>query len=929
MHNINDMLQNPEIYKINRLDPHSDHLFYENIADASTDNRSLFFSLNGEWKFKWSKNLSQRPADFYKTDYSLDDFESIPVPSHIELNGYDKINYVNKMYPWDGVCHLRPPFIDQQYNPVGSYATFFDVPQNFIDKTVCVSFKGVEQAFSLYLNGEFVGYSEDTFTPSDFDLSPFIKPKGNRLCVEVYKKACTAWIEDQDFFRFSGIFRDVLLYAKPLQHIEDIWVKPIVNDDLKNGEFSFSVKMANVPHISFEIKDADNKTIIQDTPSFTHHKQQKTEPAETEINYYVSPTYKLENISLWGINKPNLYNLLITVKDENGNVSEIVSQDFGFRHFVINNAVMYLNGERLIINGVNRHEWNPLTGRAISKQDMLQDIEVFKRNKITAVRTSHYPNQDYFYELCDKNGIIMMDETNLESHGSWEKPWGVDPSWNVPGNDEKWRNCSVDRAVSMFELHKNHPSILWWSCGNEAYSGEVILAIANYFRKKDSSRFVHYESCHYDENYHDCTDVYSRMYASPTEIDEFLSKGYNKPFVLCEYMHDMGNSLGGMESYIKLLDKYENYQGGFIWDYMDQAIYTEKNGVRYLGYGGDFGDRPTDYSFSGNGIVFANRAEKPAMQEVRYWFSSVEERAKHDEQNAQKIKQLAVKHTIQNGKKFEVINGDYNFGVKGEGFSVIFSHLEGGIVSLKYDDYEWIYRATKPTYWRALTENDKASGFGAKSGIWSYATTYSKHKEFKITEQTDDYVTIVYIFDTLIGTDTHVSYTVYCDGTIKVMAKLLGANLPQLPLFGIDFIIPDSVKNYQYIGYSGETYPDRYKGGIFDNHQQNVEISDYLVPQENGCHINSHKATLNMGENKLSIIMSDKPFHFSLLGNSAAELETATHKHELPTTGLSHLRIMSKMRGVGGIDTWGQDVESQYHIHADQDITLEFFVTNK
>ncbi len=929
MHDILEILENPEIYRINRLDAHSDHYFFENLADAKANNQTLHKNLNGNWKFKWSKNLSLRPVDFYKNDYDLADFTEIPVPSHIEMNGFDQIHYVNTQYPWDGVCELRPPFIDKEYNPVGSYVKFFDLPENFSNKSVCISFKGVEQAFSLYLNGEFVGYAEDTFTPSDFDLTPYIKAENNRLCVEVYKKASSAWLEDQDFFRFSGIFRDVLLYAKPKVHIEDLWVSPLVCEDLKNGEFSFKVKMENQPNVTFELQDMSGNVVLSEKPSFEIMNESKVEEAENDINYFVSNKYKLENITLWDINKPNLYTLLITVLDENGEISEVVSQKIGFRHFVIRDAVMYLNGTRLIINGVNRHEWNPSKGRAISNDDMEADIEVFKRNNVSAVRTSHYPNQTYFYELCDKNGIIMMDETNLETHGSWQKMGVVEPSWNIPRHDKKWQNAVVDRAVSMFERDKNHPSILWWSCGNEAYAGEVILAMSNYFRRKDSSRYVHYESCFYADEYYEISDVYSRMYATPTEIDEFLAKGHPKPYILCEYMHDMGNSLGGMESYINLLDKYENYQGGFIWDYMDQAIYTEKDGVKYLGYGGDFSDRPTDYNFSGNGIVFADRTEKPAMQDVKYWHSTHLERAKHDAENAINMEDLVVKHEIGKGKSFEIIKGDCNLGVKGENFRVIFSYTEGGIVSLKYDDYEWIYRASKPTYWRAITENDSASGFGRKSGLWNYATMYSRHKDVKIVEENAEFMTVCFVFDTLIGTDTEVYYTVYSDGTIKVKAKLIGANLPQLPLFGMNFITQDRVSSYEYIGYSGETYPDRYKGGTFGNHKKLVETTDYLVPQECGCHVYNYQTKLISGENELNFKMCDQPFHFSVLDNSQAELENATHKHELPTTGHSHVRIMSKMRGVGGIDTWGSDVEEQYHIKANEDITLEFYITNK
>ncbi len=932
MNNLKNWLEDPNTYRINRLDAHSDHIYYESEKDWQESNQTLQLLLNGTWQFHWSKNLAERPIDFFKESFDASGFDSIPVPSHIELNGYDKIHYINTMYPWDGVHDLRPPHISDTYNPVGSYITNFDLPSSFEDKEVCISFHGVEQAFSIWLNGNFIGYAEDTFTPSDFDLTPFIRKESNRLCVEVYKRSSSAWVEDQDFFRFSGIFRDVVLYAKPKTHVDDLWVIPCVNDDLKTGTLTIKVKMNQVtelPKIKLSLSYPCKHPLLTMDLDFHLEQEEKLEEAENPINYFVSNTIDINDLILWDINQPNLYHITLAVMNSEGTVSEIIPQTIGFRHFAIKNSVMYLNGKRLIINGVNRHEWNPYKGRSITKEDMIADIEVLKRNNITAVRTSHYPNQSLWYQLCDENGIILMDETNLESHGSWQKMGSVDPTWNVPKHDPNWRNNMIDRATSMFERDKNHPSILWWSCGNESYAGECILAMANYFRRKDASRYVHYEGCFYDDDYSNITDVYSRMYPSPTEIDEFITaKGTDKPYILCEYMHDMGNSLGGMESYQKLSDKHESYQGGFIWDYMDQAIYHVKNGKEVLGYGGDFTDRPTDYNFSGNGIVFADRTEKPAMQEVKFWYSSKEEQARHIEQNKKAIE--TSKRIIFEPKKkpFTIIKGDVNLGIKGDDFHIIFSFTEGGIVSLVYNNYEWLYRASKPTYWRALTENDSANKFAQNNGMWNYVDQYSKHKDIKIDTDQEDEVSITYIYDTLIGTDAHTTYTVYGDGTIKVSTTLLGKEgLPQLPLFGMRFITNDKISKYSYHGYSGETYPDRYKGGVFGSHYETVKTANYLVPQENGCHVYTHRLRLQSDCNhSLHIEQLNKPFHFSLLENTAQELEAATHKDELPSTGRSVLSILSHMRGVGGIDTWGSDVEEAYHIKTDKDLTLEFYI---
>ena len=477
---------------------------------------------------------------------------------------------------------LRPPHIDWEYNPVGSYVTEFDLADGLKEKRVCISFQGVEEAFYVWLNGQFVGYAEDTFTPSDFDLTPYIREKGNRLCVEVYKRSSAAWLEDQDFFRFSGIFRDVFLYAKPRIHVEDVWARAGLKEDYSTGVFSLDMKISHAEtgengfQLEWVLSDRDGKRAaggsVEEDASRGH--------AYAEI----------PGVRPWSSRDPYMYRLFLTLRDSGGNVVEMIPMDIGFRRFEIKDKIMLLNGERIIVNGVNRHEWNPRTGRSITEEDMRKDIEILKRSHINAVRTSHYPNQSLWYRLCDENGIYVMDETNLESHGSWQKMGQCEPSWNVPGSLPEWEDCVVDRAVSMLERDKNHPCILWWSCGNESYAGTCILAISRYFHEKDPSRLVHYEGVYWNREFNEISDVESRMYAPPREVRDYLEHDPQKPYLLCEYMHDMGNSIGGMESYISLLDEFPMYQGGFIWDYIDQAIYRrDVDGREVLGYGGDSG----------------------------------------------------------------------------------------------------------------------------------------------------------------------------------------------------------------------------------------------------------------------------------------------------------------------------------------------------
>ncbi len=624
-------LDDPEIFRVNQVGAHSDHAYYESRDAYEKGKSSLKQSLNGEWQFCYSINAKKRPADFYKEAFDRSSFDNIQVPGHIEMAGYDKIHYINTMYPWEGHIYRRPaysldgtvPMTDSfsgaEYNPVGSYVKEFDLNPELCGKRVTILFEGVEQAMYLWINGHFVGYAEDSFTPSEFDLTPYIREKGNILAVEVHKRSTAAFLEDQDFFRFFGIFRNVTLLAKPDLHVEDMWARPVLLEDNQTGRFSLTCKVSgklSKGRAVVTLLDQNNRQCFIQEKAFC------IESEDTGIEFTLEEQ-EIESVIPWDNHNPYLYTLTLALLDEAGNVVELVPYEIGFRRIEIKDKVILLNGKRLIINGVNRHEWSAESGRCISMKEMEYDIELFQKNNINAVRTCHYPDQIPWYYLCDRNGIYMMSETNLESHGSWQKIGGVEPSWNVPGSIPQWKEVVLDRARNNFECFKNHTSILFWSLGNESYAGDNIEAMNTYFKEKDPDRLVHYEGVFHNRAYEDTiSDVESRMYATPAEIEEYLSNNPKKPFILCEYMHDMGNSLGGMKSYIDLLDKYEMYQGGFIWDYIDQAIAVqdEVTGQKVLRYGGDFDDRPSDYEFSGNGIVFADRSEKPALQEVRYYY---------------------------------------------------------------------------------------------------------------------------------------------------------------------------------------------------------------------------------------------------------------------------------------------------------------------
>lgn len=622
-------LDNPEVFKVNQLEPHSDHCYYLDYSDMKKEKNPLLQSLNGQWEFAYSKNVMERPVDFYKETFDASGFDKIMVPGHIELAGYDKIRYINTMYPWEGKEYHRGAysmeatgaeegmFSEAQYNPVGSYIKYFDLDKNMCGKRIHICFEGVEEAMYLWLNGQFIGYAEDSFTPSEFDLTPYVKEKGNALAVQVHKMSTAAFLEDQDFFRFFGIFRNVTLKAIPDVHLEDVWFKPVLNQDNESGSVSVSMKVSatdsqNVT-AGFILKDREENILVE-----------KSLQLNKENNHLEGTIcVDLESVKLWDNHNPYLYHAYVELKAEDGSLAEVIPYDIGFRRIEIIDKVVYLNGKRLVITGVNRHEWNARTGRCIGIEDMKADISCMLRNNINSVRTCHYPDQIPWYYMCDDAGIYVMAETNLESHGSFQKLGAIEPSCNVPGSIPQWRGAVLERAKNNFETFKNHPSILFWSLGNESYAGDDIEAMNVYFAEKQDGRLVHYESSYYNRAYEDTiSDLETRMYAKPEDVEEYLNNSPKKPYILCEFMHDMGNSMGGLGSYMKLIDKYDMYHGGFIWDFIDQAIMVKDpvTGKDVLRYGGDFDDKPADYEFSANGIVFADRKEKPAMQEVRYYY---------------------------------------------------------------------------------------------------------------------------------------------------------------------------------------------------------------------------------------------------------------------------------------------------------------------
>lgn len=614
-------LDDPQTFRVNELPAHSDHCCYADAQEANERCSSLVRPLDGQWQFLYVDQPGLIPERFYSPDVPADRFGLIEVPGHIELSGHAQVQYTNTAYPWEGSVFRRPAyttppddpqavsFSEAPDNPVGLYRNTFVLDGSWATRPLHIRFEGVERAFYLWCNGEFVGYAEDSFTPSTFDLSPYAHSGENLIAVAVFRHCTASWIEDQDFFRFFGIFRSVSLLSLPETHVDDLDAKPTLEDDDHTGVLNVSARFSPVQDGSkatMELADREGNVLVRSTVE-----------AQRQTGW---PIYRLKDPHLWSHGDPYLYRLTLTVTDAQGGVVEVVPQAVGFRRVEIGaDKVVRLNGERLRILGVNRHEWSATRGRAITQADMDADMEAIMSNHINAVRTCHYPDQLAWYRMCDEAGIYVMAETNMESHGTWQKLGGDDGSYNVPGSFPQWREMVIDRARTQYETLKNHPSILFWSLGNESFAGENIVAMNEYYKKADPTRPIHYEGVVHNRRYEErISDFESRMYASPTDVAKYLENNPKKPFVLCEYMHSMGNSVGGLREYMDLFDRYPQYVGGFIWDFKDQALQVTDTvtGRKVMRYGGDFDDRPTERQFSGDGLFFADGIEKPAMREV-------------------------------------------------------------------------------------------------------------------------------------------------------------------------------------------------------------------------------------------------------------------------------------------------------------------------
>ena len=595
--------QDESVNEVNRAAMHTHFFAYENAEKAGSDvkeNSKNFMSMNGSWKFFWVKNADQRPTDFWEVGYNDKGWDDMKVPAVWELNGYGDPIYVNIGYPWRNQYKNNPPHVPTEKNHVGSYRREFVIPADWSGKDIVAHFGAVSSNMYLWVNGKFVGYSEDSKLEAEFDLTPYVKPgQKNLIAFQVFRWCDGSYFEDQDFFRYTGVARDCYLYARNKKRIDDIRVVPDLDAEYKSGSLTVNLSLKGNAAVSLELLDAANRTVAT---------------AEVKGAGKQSSVIRVDNPNKWTAETPYLYTLRATLK-EGGKVTEVVPLKVGFRKIELKNSQLLVNGQPVLFKGADRHEMDPDGGYVVSRERMIQDIQIMKKFNLNAVRTCHYPDDSFWYDLCDKYGIYVVAEANLESHGM-----GYDEATlaKVPS----FKKTHLERNQRNVQRNYNHPSIIFWSVGNEAGYGSNFEAAYDWVKKEDPSRAVQYERSGYEGK----TDIHCPMYLNYKDCIKYCEDdSKTKPLIQCEYAHAMGNSEGGFKEYWDLVRKYPKYQGGFIWDFVDQSCrWTGKNGKMIYAYGGDFNRfDASDNNFCDNGLISPDRVPNPHMYEVGYFYQNI------------------------------------------------------------------------------------------------------------------------------------------------------------------------------------------------------------------------------------------------------------------------------------------------------------------
>ena len=932
--------ENPAVLGINKLPYHATLQLPSKEKDCKE-----IVSLDGRWKFHWAKDPESRPVDFYKDNFDVSGWDEITVPGNWQLQGFGKPIYVNMQYPFhrDRPKVTGEPAKDwyayDHRNPVGLYVTFVDVTKEMLSKNLILHFGGVHSAFYVWVNGQKVGYSQNSMSPAEFDITKYIREGKNKLAVEVYRWSDGSYLECQDMWRLSGIFRPVQLWVRPLVHIADYKVEAVPNADYSQAQVTADIAICNmgkkkVKNVSVFFKTYENQRERPSTvrPDGYFAYAPVILPGDTT---HVKISYTIFHPRLWSAEKPNLYDYSIELRDEH------FDNHFGVKRVECVDEVFKINGKNVKLRGVNRHDHHPVTGRYVDRDTYEQDIKLMKQANINFLRTSHYPDDPYLYELCDRWGIYVMDEANQESHG-----YGY--ANKVMGEDPDWKEAHVDRAVSLVQRDKNHPSVIMWSMGNEGGVGPNLKAMRDAVVALDT---IALPFCDTDRRY---SDIYDDAYLSPARLASEAQKVSDRPFIMREYAHAMGNSVGNFQEYWDVIYADSSICGAAIWDWVDQGIASEKGFL----YGGDFGDKPNDGPFCINGLIAPDRKPHPHYYEVQHVYQPL--------------------NFVLDGNEIRVINRDsftvpseyeyyYTLARNGEVAGGGLLELKGDRMELPYypddnevtmtiearlreakpwaeagfavareqfilreyifpwsvtppnkvsakniiiegnnltswivDGQEMLQAPLEPYFWKPENDNQHAARFAERTAVWKNVS------------------------------DVTVNYTVIDERTILVEMDYqpTGTNKPVMPKFGMRMRLPADMTSIEYYGRGPwENYPDRKHSAFIGRYKMPLSEfeTEYIHPQDNGCRTDVR--WFKIGDKKHTLRVEGlQPLCIRAWDYGEEDLESAGHPHEIQRGRFVNLNIDLNVHGVGGIDTWGQRTLPQYTIDGNKPYHCSFIL---
>ena len=903
--------ENPHVLGINKLPYHATLQLPSKWKECKE-----IVSLDGQWLFHWSKDPDSRPADFYLEDFDVSGWDNIKVPGNWQLQGFGKPIYVNTQYPFhrDRPNVMGEPAKDwyayDHRNPVGSYVMFVDVTKEMLGKNLILHFGGVHSAMYVWVNGQKVGYSQNSMSPAEFDVTKYVCEGKNKLAVEVYRWSDGSYLECQDMWRLSGIFREVQLWVRPLVHIADYKVEAIPNEDFSQAKVTADIAICNTGK-----KKAKNVSVSLNINN--QHIKSQISTLNSKDTVKVRLTYQIDNPKLWSAEKPNLYPFSIELGDEH------FDNHLGVKRVECVGEVFKINGKNVKLRGVNRHDHHPVTGRYVDDATYEKDIALMKQANINFLRTSHYPDREYLYELCDRWGIYVMDEANQESHG-----YGIGNK--EIGDNPDWTGAHVDRAISLVQRDKNHPCVIMWSLGNEGGSGRNFKAMHDAVVALDTIALP------FSDSDRSQSAIYDDSYLTPEKLASEARKVSDRPFMMREYSHAMGNSVGNFQEYWDVIYADSSICGAAIWDWVDQGLLKKDGAKGYMAYGGDFGDKPNDGPFCLNGLIGPDRVPHPHYYEVQHVYQplqfvreedgririinhdcftdpseyditydtitidgecllNVAARLKEDKPWAKKGFAVAREQFVLQPYTFPQLSVHPSLGGAGGGSITI---EDNTLTSWVIDGQEMLKAPLEPYFWKPENDNQHAAQFAQRTAVWREAK------------------------------DVTVKYTVINKRQILVDMdyKPTGTNLPVMPKFGMRMRIPANFTNIEYYGRGPwENYPDRKRSAFLGLYKMPLSEyeTEYIHPQDNSCRTDVRWFKIGNGKKSLRINGS-QPLCIRAWDYGEEDLEKAAHPHEIQRGRFVNLNIDLNVLGVGGIDTWGARTLPQYTIDGNKPYHYSF-----